>query len=110
MELLREILLMIIITGILFGLAYIIDNYFRRKIEDERNAQKRSIIVGLITSIPTVLLYCLFRIIFFADLDQKGLPENFPIRNGYVYALFIIGSPFVLYFLLLVMSRKYLFK
>lgn len=106
----KSILLVIVIEALLFMVAYLIDNYYRAKKVEIHKAQRQSIIIGIIASVPAFLLYGLWRVVFFSDDDPKGIPLNFPIHDGKVFLLFIVGTPLVLYVTLFLVSRRLLFK
>lgn len=93
MELLRTILIWVLTGGFLFSISYLIDIYLRRKHESARNNTKKSIIVGVVSSVVTLLVLFLLRMTvlstFPVEDDDKGLPSYVPRSTIAIAAYFI---------------------
>lgn len=117
MELLRTILIWVLAGGFLFSISYLIDIYQRRKHGPRPSDTKKSIIVGVVSAVITLLVLAMFRITVQSmfpmnDNDPKGLPEFVPRNTIGIMAYFIIPIVIAItsYILILLGVRKVLSK
>lgn len=90
--------------------AYLADFYFRKKSDPEHLANKRSVIIGLISSVPATLLFSFFFYCFVSYEYEEIIPELITRINPDAIIIMYLGAPVILYLLVFVISRKYLFK
>gem|GEM_PF-6231368 len=86
-ELAKTILSGIMLFASFFAIVYLLDFYILRK----KTANISSVKVGLIVAAIDFTIFLIFKSLFPDDLEQKGLPGWYPVREGWgLKAFFII--------------------
>lgn len=102
--------LYITINGTFLVAAYLVDFHFRRKSDPEHLANRRSIIIGLISSVPATLLFSFFFYCFVSYEYNETSFKMIGAINPDIIIILYFGAPLFLYISTFIICRKYLFK